>query len=468
MFYAYTNSGDATTYDESGLVASIASVNTQAQQASLSEGTLDAANLFAAEEGAVLEDNVAQQAVVEKPTLTDSQLEKASTAVAATNKTGGVTSGNTLSSSNDASKRAVGSFESPKSMQLVKTNKASVPSSEIGAIAKGMAPSFAADARIVDAKIAARVPAETGAAIDNLSSIGKMQSSLSAAGLKNSLSSAQGLIGESASAETSMLTAMVPKPTVLEYEAEAATIGDYSEGVIGCKTKRKRNSTWHLELLVSPDIAMRSLDSKSELSDNHLIQRDSTENFSNAYTTAARMTYVAESGVMLRTGLQFSQITERLDFTNEQEASVIVISGNDTIVQSSLVPRNRITWNRYKHIDIPLILGYEMGDGPWRFNVNGGVYVNVESWQRGQFMSPDSLDLVNFTTAEPGSYEAFRRNVGLSLYGSVGASYQFADKMQLLIEPHYRHFLKSHTIEEYALDQRYKSLGIFVGVRFTL
>lgn len=270
--------------------------------------------------------------------------------------------------------------------------------------------------------------------------------------------------------ENSTLSALIPKATNIENRAfNLPEINDRSEGVIGCKTKRKRNGIFHLELLVSPDVAFRSLESKNEQNESHMLSRDSSENFSNAYTVAARMAYVAESGVTLKSGLQFSQITERLSFTNNEELTSILINAvGDTISNNVLVPRNRISWNRYKHIDIPVLVGYEMGDGPWRLSFSGGVYINIDSWQRGQFISPDSLGLVNFTTAQPDALEVFRRNVGLSVYASVGASYQFADKMQFLIEPHYRHFLRSHTIEEYGLEQRYKTFGIFAGVRFTL
>jgi len=274
--------------------------------------------------------------------------------------------------------------------------------------------------------------------------------------------------GVAASLESTGLAPLVPRATLLEYDEMKMSINDYSDGVLGCKTKKKRNGVFHLELLVSPDVAFRKLESKSEVNASHLADRDSTEHFSNAYTTAARIVYIAESGVMLRSGLQFSQITEKMDYTNDVEYTATITTATDTFSAPGLVPRYRVSWNRYKHIDIPLLVGYEMGDGPWRFNINGGVYVNIESWQRGQFMAPDSLDLVNFTTAQPNAYEAFRRNVGLSAYGSIAATYQFADKMHLVIEPHYRHFLKSHTIEDYGLDQRYKTFGVFAGVRFTL
>jgi len=173
---------------------------------------------------------------------------------------------------------------------------------------------------------------------------------------------------------------------------------------------------------------------------------------------------------MFKTGLQFSQITEKLDYTTEEELISVLIdpTTGEIINYSVFTPRNRITWNRYKHLDVPLLLGYQMGEGPWRLNVNGGVYINIESWQRGEILSPYTEELVNFTTAQPDAVEVFRRNVGLSAYASFAGTYQFADKMQLVIEPYYRHFLNAHTIESYGLDQRYRTFGVLTGVRFTL
>jgi len=238
-------------------------------------------------------------------------------------------------------------------------------------------------------------------------------------------------------------------PGELLYQPSFIELGDFRSTEIGCKTNKKRNSTWFVDLLVSPDLAMRDLSAKSAQGYAYLNAREETEFFSNAYSATARVSYLAESGVAIRGGLEFSQITEKLDYVNDDVQTITVVFPVDTIFNGTNMT---IVFDTTVHI----------------LGVNGGVFVNIDSWQRGQFLQPDTTDIVTFETGTPGAYDAFKTNVGLSLALSVSGTYEFADGMSLVIEPKYRHFLKPHTIESYELEQRYRTFGVYAGIRFRL
>jgi len=206
---------------------------------------------------------------------------------------------------------------------------------------------------------------------------------------------------------------------------------------------------WYLDLLASPDYALRSLaSSESAL-------------------------YVTVGGISFRTGLMFNQIIEKIDFTNT------VLSTDlpewDTFPTAVEGQRRRVNYNRYSHVDIPVIVGVEMGKGPWRLNINGGAYINLLAKQKGQMIDqgaidPTNIDLLDFTSDldQGNSFAAFKDNVGVSYYAGVAATYELNRDMQFVIEPHFRHFQNPHNTSVYNVDQSYQTIGVFFGIRRVL
>lgn len=250
---------------------------------------------------------------------------------------------------------------------------------------------------------------------------------------------------------------------------------------LDCQGESGSRTRWYLDLLYSPDYAIRRLDARQAVFEADRVLREDTEYFSNAYTTGARISFMHDSGISVRSGLLFSQITEKNDFKNQLDQTELYLVPTDTLYLPGQTvylfdtlyvgitgQRERIVWNRYKHIDIPLILGYEWGKSNIKFNVNGGVYVNIDSWQRGQYADPVLNDLLEFTTGNAQAQEVYKRNVGLSLFGSVSANYCLNEKYQIILEPQFRHFLKSHSLDSYGLDQSYTTIGFFTGIRIKL
>ncbi|MEM8909712.1 MAG: hypothetical protein AAGD05_17825, partial [Bacteroidota bacterium] len=182
-----------------------------------------------------------------------------------------------------------------------------------------------------------------------------------------------------------------------------------------------------------------------------------------------------------RSGLVYSQITEVFEFADEDAISVTTtieytidpING-DTISRNEVTtvqPGQRVktTYNKYRMLDIPIILGYEWYFKKFSLDVNAGAYFNMLFRQKGDILAPGTEpEPVSISSKNSNAYPAFRDRLGVSLYGSIGFNYNLNQDVQLLLEPNFRYQLKSITIEDYQLDQKYLNVGLLVGVRFRL
>ncbi|MCB0579750.1 MAG: hypothetical protein KDD10_10635 [Phaeodactylibacter sp.] len=232
--------------------------------------------------------------------------------------------------------------------------------------------------------------------------------------------------------------------------------------------------TWgfYLDALLSPDLTFRRLQPRDPEFEEYANTREETESNMYAFSGALRLSLVSDRGLALRTGLNYSQINERFSFVNGSEEVIETINnydqaGNiistDTIIK--IGTRRKITQNHYRMLDIPFLLGYEFTSGKLKVSANGGAYLNLLFRQKGDFLSPGDLQPVRFDSGDPNAYPAFKQQVGLGWYGSVGFAYQMGPNLQLVVEPHVKIFPKSVTREQYGVQQRYMTTGLFVGVR---
>jgi len=178
---------------------------------------------------------------------------------------------------------------------------------------------------------------------------------------------------------------------------------------------------------------------------------------------------VADNGIALRTGVNYSQINEKFTYFNGSEEVTETrnifdsdgnIIGTDTVTLTG--ERYKVSNNIYRTIDIPFIVGYEFDMGQFGMSVNGGAYLNLLFMPDGDLLDPETLEPI---AIDGDNFNAFKEQVGLGYYGSLALTYQAKNGLQLLLEPHFKLFPKSVTQDEYALTQRYTSVGLFMGVR---
>lgn len=227
-----------------------------------------------------------------------------------------------------------------------------------------------------------------------------------------------------------------------------------------------------IDFVLSPDIALREMSPKNAEYNDYVRAREASEKSVFAYSAALRMSIVSGMGFVMRSGLSYSQINERFEHVDEnyERTEIIKVTnslgeviGMDTITEFGT--RIRTTHNRLQTLDIPLIVGYELYYEKFAFSINGGAYLNLSFTQRGSFLSPTDLQPVSFSSNDPNGVKAFKKQLGLGWYGSLGFQYSLDKKLSLLIEPYFKIYPKSFTDENFAVRQRYFTTGLSLGIR---
>jgi hypothetical protein len=232
---------------------------------------------------------------------------------------------------------------------------------------------------------------------------------------------------------------------------------------------------FYFDAILSPDLAIRTMHSTNPEYDPYIESRKETESYMYAFSGALRFSAVNNKGIAIRSGLNYSQINEKFNYFSGSEQIIKFISrfdefgnviGTDTVVEVGT--RHKVTHNNYRMLDIPFLLGYEIGGNKLSISINGGAYLNLLFRQKGDFLSPQDMRPVRFDSSNPNAYAAFRQQVGLGWYGSMGFAFRASPKLQILVEPHFKIFPKPVTLDQFVLEQRYMTTGVFVGVRAQL
>ena len=234
---------------------------------------------------------------------------------------------------------------------------------------------------------------------------------------------------------------------------------------------------WYLEAYVSPDYAFKSTD-KGNLPESYFAKKDSTEHFQSAFSAGLRISKSLGENLMIKSGLQYSQINEKFSLRTENERRLITVvtirtiirSPGDTLVVSdtSMVEqigyRVKTTHNKYRSLDVPLILGYEWGNEKWKGSINAGVILNIRSWQQGEMLDT-SYTAVSFSKS---SAQTFKQNIGLGLYAGFSIIKPVADRIEIFAEPYFRYNISNMTQSKSLFNQRFHSAGINLGIRYKL
>ncbi len=230
---------------------------------------------------------------------------------------------------------------------------------------------------------------------------------------------------------------------------------------------------FYFDILASPDFTSRKIQASSSDFNAYAKEREATEQSRYNYSVGVRLSAVTSSGLALRSGVNYSEIKERLEFAKENEVRVVItkkfgptgdIIGIDTTTET--YTRRLMTNNTYRTIDIPILLGYEKRFKKVTLTANGGAYVNVLFKQKGAFLSPYDNLPVSFTATEnPEDAPAFREKLGIGWYGSIGMNYKISPSLHLMIEPHLKMYPRSFTNDHFMTDQKYLTAGVFVGLR---
>ena len=236
------------------------------------------------------------------------------------------------------------------------------------------------------------------------------------------------------------------------------------------------------EVYLGPDYAFESYKSYGDTaSANYLEKRKASTKFASAFSAGARYTKVFNNGTSVRAGVNYTQVNEKFIYFNPNEIKYVTVITtrvvirapgdtiyiNDTLQYQQTGTRTKTTYNRYRNIDVPIVFGYELGNGKIHANINAGVIINIYSWYKGDVL--DSLyQPVTITTGKGNSIYQFKNNIGVGFLGSISVYYKMTDNLHLLLEPYFRYNLSPMSKQNLNLQQKYNIAGLRAGVRFDL
>ena len=175
------------------------------------------------------------------------------------------------------------------------------------------------------------------------------------------------------------------------------------------QTKRN-NGKWYLDLYASPDYPIVS-------------PHDEREQSMLSYTIGIKLNRSLGKKFSIKTGIQYSQININV--------------------------RDSFGITHLKRLDLPVLVGYSVGDEKLRTTFNGGVMLNLYTWLQGN--------------VAPGF---FKTNTGLSLYLGVNFERKINKKFFLFGEPYYRYQLTSMTVSSVSSMKFIDIVGISIGARY--
>ncbi len=224
----------------------------------------------------------------------------------------------------------------------------------------------------------------------------------------------------------------------------------------------------YFELYAGPDYAFKSF--ADTLNSAYLPQRKSSTSTKFAYSAGLRYTRVFKNGMSLRTGINYSQVNEDFKYSKGNVIHNVFITnsaGDTTGSYTETGTQYQRNTNKRRTIDVPLLAGYEMGNGKIHANVYAGAVVNIHSSQSGFVVDPAG-NAVNISGKNNTSVYSYRTNTGVSFTAGVSLYYKLNEQLQVVAEPYIRYALSPVTKSDITFKEKYHAAGIRMGVRMDL
>lgn len=250
----------------------------------------------------------------------------------------------------------------------------------------------------------------------------------------------------------------------------------------GCPTiTGPRRNDLYIEVYGSPDYTMRSFTNPSALN-NYIANRRTSEDNRNGFSAGIRLAKNIGEKTVIKAGINYSQINERLRIINENEKQITQIITIRTVIRSpgdTLFIRDttyfeqngtryRTTYNRYRFIDLPVIFSYEFGNPEiLAFSINAGPVFNITSFYHGEVLDT-TLTPVKISTAKGTGANNWRSNIGIGIFASFAVYKRINQRLQIFGEPYFRYNFKPVTQSADFVNQRYAISGMQLGVRYNL
>jgi hypothetical protein len=284
----------------------------------------------------------------------------------------------------------------------------------------------------------------------------------------NNLTFANGLPVKSV-AKNQLFTENIVAPKIPSLNSSCPTIGP------------PRRNDLYIEFYGSPDNVTRNLTGTNGTPADYIDRRNEAEKRKVGFSAGVRIAKNLGERTLLKTGFNYSQINETLQYINAKDIRVVtvitqrtIISNGQTIMISDTtqVTQTGTTYttyhNRYRTFDVPVIFSYELGNSRnLSVGLNAGAIFNIISSYNGKILDTN-LTPVSINTANTLGVNAWRKNIGVGLYASISVYKSITDQMQLFFEPYARLNLKPVTANETLVKQKYSTTGLQLGIRYNL
>lgn len=240
-----------------------------------------------------------------------------------------------------------------------------------------------------------------------------------------------------------------------------------------CYDFSEHPTVWMADVYAGPSFAARKLESNGSAFDAYRKQRQDTEQKDFSFNAGLRGSLLFGRHFLLRSGLHYEQMTEVFEYADPDYVKYLVEITNTTIDGKPVTIIDTIgvdygenytrTFNRYGMLDIPVEAGLELRSGRFGLSLNGGFSLNILFWKRGAILSAGGKPQT-FTPGEKGAVDVFRTRTGLSVEGSAQIFFHLQPRLRIFAEPYFRQILKPVTLENQAVDQRYRISGIKLGL----
>jgi len=196
-----------------------------------------------------------------------------------------------------------------------------------------------------------------------------------------------------------------------------------------------------VELFTSPSVPVNHISSDNKAYEDAL-KNSGTMQLS--YTVGARISYAISKRLSAKTGVQYSQVNEKMNFTDP--------AGN-----------NFTSTNHYKNIGVPLVLGYKVTSTKnMDVFVNTGIILNIASRYKGMIPSATGqpIDIKN--------ENVYNTNASADLFLGINLSKKMNSRTDFFVEPWINYRFKNMVSHYYSFDQKINTLGLSLGLRYRL
>jgi flagellar basal body-associated protein FliL len=204
-----------------------------------------------------------------------------------------------------------------------------------------------------------------------------------------------------------------------------------------------------------------------------LTARESSESPLEEISTTLQLSIPLTKNIYLKMGIDYSQINEKMMYSEEVSEQIILEDRITKIiidsegfefnergpVEATQISNNNFTYyNRYKSIDVPLIIGYTIPNNKWNLGLEAGIIWNSNLSFSGAILED------NNTVAE--NEGLFKSRTGIKYTGGISISYQLTDRWKWRLNPSYVFGAKQINTINNPVNQKYNILRVQTGLSY--